>query len=80
MVTCNIPGCGHRIKHMPQFRSTFSCWMIFGVCPCCASEIFPNGYNPPHGIKLIFKQSIQCKALLNEQIKEAEIRRRRKNQ
>lgn len=80
MVTCQVTGCGHSIRHTPKLKSPFSSWMTFRACTCCATEIFPNGYNPPHGIKLIFKQSTKCKALLTQEIREADIRKRRKNQ
>lgn len=77
MVTCKITGCDHKVKHAKSRKSLYSSWQLFRICPCCAIEIFPDGFNPPRGIKINFYRSSNCNHSIRNEIEEQDTTKRR---
>lgn len=79
MPYCNIEGCEHKIKHNPSGKKSYSSWKLFGICPCCAAEIFPHGFFPPRGITIRFTPSSNCLALIQLEELQLDTIERRQN-
>jgi len=79
MANCLTEGCKHKIRHNPSGKSHHSSWKLFGICPCCAKELFPHGFIPPRGITIKFFVSANCIALTKQENEELVIIERRKN-
>jgi len=68
---CRIDGCGHRVKKTPSpSRHIGQSWYDFGICSCCAIELFlmraiTGDYRPSQTCLRLVKEELQLIATAN---------------
>lgn len=79
MPLCNITGCFHKRKSTSGDTKYISdAWLLFGICPCCALELFPQGLENKKGLPIYFPISINCRISIQAELKQLETEQRRK--
>jgi len=68
---CKTEGCKHK-RGISSSKSRYGIsWEMFGICPCCAKEVFPYGYSPENGRDTRFDQiGHKCLAQIREELEQ----------